>query len=266
MADPFQDVDAAGDEFISAFADSMDERQSDPTMERIVSGYLAKIDFPERSLTVEVGCGAGAVTRRIAAKAKPERVIGFEPSSGFVREAKLRLSDQTNVEFKIAGGDELPLDNGSVDNLILHTVLTHVQDPVSLLIEAARVLKSGGRLIVCDADFSKAALGNFPDDPLDACAKLFVKEFVTDPHIVAKLRRLIFDAGFVTEDFEFQSRTILDNDQMLPWVEETGKVLMKRGEIGQALHDGLIAEYHRRAKESRLYGYQVFATVVARKP
>ena len=33
MADPFQDVDAAGEEFISAFADSMDERQSDSTME-----------------------------------------------------------------------------------------------------------------------------------------------------------------------------------------------------------------------------------------
>ena len=126
MADPFQDVDAAGDEFISAFADSMDERQSDPIMERIVSAYLSMIDFPEGSLTVEVGCGAGAVTRRIAAKANPERVIGFEPSSGFVREAKSRLSDQTNVEFEIAGGADLPLDNGSVDNLVLHTVLTHV--------------------------------------------------------------------------------------------------------------------------------------------
>ena len=37
MADPFQDVDAAGAEFISAFADSMDARQADPTMEKIVS-------------------------------------------------------------------------------------------------------------------------------------------------------------------------------------------------------------------------------------
>ena len=154
MADPFQDVDAAGDAFISAFADSMDERQSDPTMEQIVSAYLSKVDFPEGSLTVEVGCGAGAVTRRIAAKASPERVVGFEPSAGFVREAKLRLTDQTNVAFEIAGGATLPLDDGSVDTLILHTVLTHVEDPVPLLNEAARVLKSGGSLIVCDADFA----------------------------------------------------------------------------------------------------------------
>ena len=266
MADPFQDVDAAGEEFISAFADSMDERQSDPIMERIVSAYLSKVNFPEWSLTVEVGCGAGAVTRRIATRASPERVIGFEPSAGFVREAKLRLTDQTNVAFEIAGGATLPLDDGSVDTLILHTVLTHVEDPVPLLNEAARVLKSGGSLIVCDADFSKAALGNFPNDPLDACAKIFVKEFVTDPNIVAKLQSLISDVGFTVQSFEFQSRTILDNDQMLPWVEETGKVLMARGAIGQVMHEALITEYRRRAKEGRLYGYQVFATLIARKP
>lgn len=264
MADPFQDVDAAGEEFISAFADSMDERQSDPTMEKIVSRYLGKLEFSEEGLTVEVGCGAGAVTRRIAEKAKPGRVIGFEPSVGFVNEAKARVGGYENVTFEVAGGASLPLDNGSVDILIMHTVLTHVEDPAALLTEARRVLKSGGNLVVCDADFSKASLGNLPNDPLDACAKMFVKEFVTDPYVVAKLQRLATNAGFSVEDFSFQSRSVLDNDQMLPWVEETGKVLMKREEIGEELHNGLVAEYRRRAKEGTLYGYQVFATLIAR--
>ncbi|MBU2942687.1 methyltransferase domain-containing protein [Shimia thalassica] len=266
MADPFQNVDAAGDEFISAFADSMDERQSDPTMEEIVARYLGRLEFDEGSLTVEVGCGAGAVTRRVAEYANPERVIGFEPSLGFVKEAKTRVGDHDNVEFEVAEGASLPLRDGSVDNLIMHTVLTHVVDPVPLLTEAMRVLRSGGRLVVCDADFSKASLGNLPNDPLDACAKIFVNEFVTDPYVVAKLRRLVCEAGFKVECFNFQSRSVLDNDQMLPWVEETGKVLMKRGEIGAELHAGLISEYRRRARVGTLFGYQVFASLIARCP
>ena len=45
MADPFQDVDAAGADFIKSFADSMDARQSDPTMERIVAAYLDDLSF-----------------------------------------------------------------------------------------------------------------------------------------------------------------------------------------------------------------------------
>lgn len=265
MADPFQDVDAAGEEFVSSFADSMDQRQSDPTMEQIVSRYLEKLEFPKGSLTVEVGCGAGAVTRRIAARANPERVIGFEPSVGFVKEAKARVRGHANVEFEVADGSTLPLHDGSVDNLIMHTVLTHVEDPASLLAEAARVLSPGGRLVVCDADFSKASLGSYSNDPLDACAKMFVDEFVTDPFVVAKLQKLALEAGFVLEDFGFQSRKVMDNDQMLPWVEETGKVLMKRGDIGEELHKGLISEYRRRQKQGTLYGYQVFATLMAKR-
>lgn len=132
--------------------------------------------------------------------------------------------------------------------------------------EAARVFKPGGQLVVCDADFSKASLASFPDDPLDACAKMFVREFVTDPHLVAKMRKIVGDAGFEVEDFALQSRLVADNEQMLAWVEETGKLLLQRGNIGQELFAGLIAEYRRRAEVGQLYGYQVFATAVARLP
>lgn len=263
MADPFQNVDAAGEEFIATFADSMDARQSDPKMETIVSNYLAKLQFPEGSLTVEVGAGAGAVTRRIAARAKPERVLGFEPSSGFVKEAKTRALTHENASFKVADGTALPLDDNSVQNLILHTVLTHAEKPDLLLKEARRVLKPDGCLVVCDADFSKASLGSSASDPLDVCARAFVNEFVTDPHIVAKLRSLMTETGFVVVEFDVQSRTIADNDQMLPWVEETAKRMLARGDIGQELFDGLVSEYKRRATAGTLYGYQVFVTAIA---
>lgn len=49
MADPFQNVYAVGEKFIKVFADSMDERQSDPTMERIVASHLEKLTFDEGS-------------------------------------------------------------------------------------------------------------------------------------------------------------------------------------------------------------------------
>ncbi len=264
MADPFQNVDAAGEEFITAFADSMDARQSDAKMESIVSSYLSKLQFPAGSLTIEVGAGAGAVTRRIAAKAKPERVIGFEPSAGFVKHAKERAQMHSNASFEVADGAALPLDDDSVQNLILHTVLTHVDRPDLILREARRVLNSAGCLVVCDADFSKASLGSSASDPLDMCAKAFVQEFVTDPYIVAKLRSLLNEAGFVMANFEVQSRTIADNDQMLPWVEETAKRMLARGDIGQKLFEGLLSEYERRAAAGTLYGYQVFATAIAR--
>ncbi|MEL6584720.1 MAG: hypothetical protein AAFQ36_12885 [Pseudomonadota bacterium] len=86
---------------------------------------------------------------------------------------------------------------------------------------------------------------------------------MTDPRVVAKLPSLLAEAGFDMTDFDVQSRTIVDNDQMLPWVEETAKRMLARGDIGQELSAGLVAEYKRRAAAKTLYGYQVFATAIA---
>ena len=42
MRDPFQDVDSAGIEFAEATAKTMEIRQSEPVMEKIVNDYLVE--------------------------------------------------------------------------------------------------------------------------------------------------------------------------------------------------------------------------------
>lgn len=266
MADPFQDVDAAGPEFIKMFADSMDVRQSDPTMERIVADYLGRLPFAAESITIEVGAGAGAVTRRIAVAAHPAKVVGYEPSKGFVNEAIERSKNHDNLFFKVADGAKLPIKNNCVDAVIMHTVLTHVTHPKSLLAEAFRVLKAGGTLVICDADFSKATFSSIPNDPLNICAQEFVREFVTDAFIVGKLRALISTTGMEITSFDVMSRVVTTREQMLPWVEVTTQKMVERGDIGKELANALVAEHDRRAEVGSLYGYQAFATAIARKP
>lgn len=262
MTDPFQDVDAAGPDFIRSFAASMEQRQSDPIMEAIVAEYLSALDFRPGGLTIEIGAGAGAVTRRIAAAA-PGRVIGYEPSRGFVAEARARAEGVENLAFEVADGAALPLGDGTADHAIFHTVLSHVPDPGPLLSEAVRVLKPGGRLVVCDADFSKASLAGFVDDPLDSFARSFVGHFVTDPYLVGRLRALVQAAGARVLSFTVRNRLLTEAAQMRPWVEETGKLLVARGEIGAPLAEAMVAEYERRSEAGTLYGSQVFATLVA---
>ena len=265
MADPFQDVDAAGPEFIKSFADSMDVRQSDPTMEAIVAAYLGMVSIPDNGRVIEIGAGAGAVTRRIARHADPAEVIGYEPSQGFVNEARLRAGDARNLRFEMANGTDLPEADAAADAVVFHTVLSHVVDPAALIAEAVRVLKPGGQLVICDADFSKATLSSFPNDPLDMCAREFVRNFVTDAHIVGKLSGFLQDAGLDVTRFGLTSRVVTTPQQMLPWVEMTARQMEERGDIGQDLADALIAEHNRRAAVGTLYGYQAFATVIGQK-
>ena len=69
MSDPFQDVDAAGADFVANVVKVLETRAAEPVMVEIVEAYLDHADFPEGGLHIEIGAGSGAVTRRIAARA-----------------------------------------------------------------------------------------------------------------------------------------------------------------------------------------------------
>lgn len=266
MADPFQNADAAGVEFISRFSDSMDIRQADPAMEAIVGAYLGKLAIEDGARVIEVGAGAGAVSRRIAAFAPGAEVTGFDLSEGFIAEARTRARDIGNLDFEVAPGQALPLEDGAVDAVVMHTVLSHVPEPAELIAEAARVLRPGGRIAICDADFSKASLAGGPDDPLEACARAFVSHFVTDAYLVGKLRPMMIAAGLTPTDFSIGSRVVESGEAMRVWVEMGAAVMQGRGQIGQAAAEALVAEYDTRAEGGTLYGFQVFATAVGVKP
>ncbi|MBT8412711.1 MAG: methyltransferase domain-containing protein [Boseongicola sp.] len=265
MGDPFQNVDAAGEEFAALFADAMDTRQAEVTMESVVSTYLSELTFSDETFTVENGCGAGAVTQRIAEAAAPGRVLGCDISKRFIATARDRVGHMDNVRFEATEG-VLPVEDASVDHVVMHTLLTHVPEPAVLVADAVRALKPGGKLVICDMDFAKGTLTSFPNDPLGMMSDAFIDDYVTDPFITGKLRPMAMQAGLSVDSFSLVARPVTEGDGMLPWVVATGKDMVTRGEIGQELADALVAEYQRRRDAGTLYGFQVVATLVATKP
>jgi SAM-dependent methyltransferase len=265
MADPFQDVSAAGPEFIEVFARQLEVRAAEPDMIGIVEAYLDELPWDHIELAVEVGSGTGAVARRMAARSSEARFLGIEPSPDLIDHARRFAAGIANLTFEVGDGAALPLDEGTVDAIVFHTVLSHVPAPAELLAEAMRVLRPGGTLVVCDADFSKASLAGFEADPLQACADCFMANYVTDRHLVAKLRTLASDAGFGVTRFRITSRTVTDADGMLVWVRLGSAMMLGQGVIGQPLADALVGEYARRKSAGVLYGHQPFATLLATK-
>lgn len=265
MPDPFQNVSAAGPEFVEIFARQLEVRAAEPAMVAIVEAYLDQLPWDDIRLAVEVGCGTGPVARRMAAHSRQGRVLGIEPSPELLVHAR-RLADGTpNLTFETGDGASLPFGDDSVDAIVFHTVLCHVVAPADLLAEALRVLRPGGTLVVCDADFSKASLAGFEYDPLQVCAEYFVASYVTDRHLVARLRPLVSGAGFEISDFRIASRAVTSTDGMLAWVRLSSAMMLARGEIGQSLADALGDEYERRKAANTLYGFQPFATLIATK-
>lgn len=98
----------------------------------------------------DIGCGEGYLAVEAAAWARS--VIGIDRSDDVLERAKgLAARRQvTNIEWKKGDLARLPLRDGSVDVALLSQSLHHASDPERATIEAARVLRRRGRLLIMD--------------------------------------------------------------------------------------------------------------------
>src|ERR671937_544270 len=71
-------------------------------------------------------------------------------SGQMLQTARRRLKDCRNVQIRRGELESLPILDATLDAATLLLVLHHLPDPAAVMAEAARVLKPGGRLLVCD--------------------------------------------------------------------------------------------------------------------
>ena len=265
MTDPFQDVDSGGAGFVDLIVDGLEKRATDQQMSQMIDSYLARLHWPPGATHLDIGSGSGAVTRRMGRLAGSGRVVGLDPSPGLTEAARKLAADHTNVEFQQADGNSLLFDDNSIENVVMHTVLSHVPDPAALVAQAARVLKPGARLVLCDADYAKLSFGSFVADPLHACARYFSEHFVTQPHLIANARQMVESAGLTVESFGVENRVVTNTDGNLVTVVMASNRMVDQGQISRELADALVHEYKRRAASGTLYAFTPFCTLIASK-
>ena len=118
----------------------------------------------------DIGAGVGRVAIPMAKFLHDGRVhavdIDEEKISTLqdaVQEAKL-----SNVEAEVIGeGKELPIQNESVEGVMLSMVLHHVDDPAFVLSEARRILKRNGWLAVVELHKREDVEGHPLEERLD---------------------------------------------------------------------------------------------------
>lgn len=96
----------------------------------------------------DLGCGTGQLTEALAPFVS--RVIAIDSARAMLAVAKRRLALHRNVTLQQGELESLPIESGTLDVAVLFLVLHHVAEPLRVLTEAARVLKSDGRLLVVD--------------------------------------------------------------------------------------------------------------------
>jgi SAM-dependent methyltransferase len=101
---------------------------------------------------LDVGCGTGALT--FAAAAEPDvRVVGIDPSSGFVQAAQ-RVGGGERVRFQVGEASALPFPDAAFDRTLSMLVLNFVPDAAAALREMIRVTRTNGVVAGAVWDYS----------------------------------------------------------------------------------------------------------------
>jgi ubiquinone/menaquinone biosynthesis C-methylase UbiE len=99
---------------------------------------------------LEIGFGGG-LNLPFYDRNNVRRVFGLEPSAGMRRSARgmIEASD-IDVELIDLPGEEIPLDDNSVDSILVTFTLCTIPDALAALDGMRRVLKPGGHLFYCE--------------------------------------------------------------------------------------------------------------------
>ncbi|MSR15791.1 MAG: class I SAM-dependent methyltransferase [Gammaproteobacteria bacterium] len=162
---------------------------------------------------VDLGCGRAELTRLIASHGVNRQITALEVDK-IQHLLNLDIVDLPNVEFKLAGAQEIPASDATFDVALMFKSLHHVPAELMLpsLSEIHRVLKPGGHLYVSEPIFA----GDFNDilrlfhneERVRTLAFQALKDSVAQG-VFEFLDEIFFNAPVKFQDFSDYERTVI---------------------------------------------------------
>lgn len=110
---------------------------------------ISKLGVGSNDVVIDFGCGPGFFLIPLAKVA--ERAIGIDVSPRMLEKAaQLAKKRGVAVELLQSDGNEIELEDDSVDLILLNHVFHEVEDKPRVLVEFQRILKASGRLAIVE--------------------------------------------------------------------------------------------------------------------
>lgn len=188
---------------------------ADPGQRELVNEValmLSELPF-DGATVLELGCGRAEKTRALAETGRPRQIIALEVDL-IQHQRNLQVTDLPGVSFRQGGAEAIPLDDASVDIVLMFKSLHHVPLAAmdAALAEIARVLRPGGLAWISEPVYAgdlNEVLKLYHDEKVVREAAFSAIRHGVEGGRLQLLRQLFFDTRSFFEDFEhFDQRMI----------------------------------------------------------
>jgi ubiquinone/menaquinone biosynthesis C-methylase UbiE len=254
---------------LERFIERLEFRAKDPTFAAYREAYLKLVDLPRTAAVLDLGCGTGVVTRAIAARdGFAGTVTGVDQSPEFIAAAERLAADEglgDRVELVVGDVHALDFPAASFDAAVAHTLVSHVRDPLTVLAEAARVIRPGGSVTVFDGDYASLTFG-CEDPQLGQAMERAVRSMIMSaPRVMRELPRLLPKAGLRLIATQAHVYAEAGSSSFLLNLAETyGPLAASTGLVRAAQVEAWLADQRRSAEDGTFFAACNYYAYVAR--
>ena len=174
---------------------------------------LQDIIHIQQGTLIDIGCGPGFVTGGIAEHHPTLDILGLDTSDELLNVATSVVKPcHSKLNFKNGDAYHTNLAEGTADIVYSRLLYQHLEHPKKAMLEAKRILKTGGKLCILDVDdqlqLFSPELPSFPK--LQALAQSAQLANGGNRHIGRYLPQLMTDAGFSDVSCLIKGVTTLD--------------------------------------------------------
>ena len=203
--DIFQSISSLDLDGVQKIVDRLEFRGKDEKFVEMREQYLDRINIDSNATILDLGCGTGVVARALASRQSfTGRIVGIDYSDKLI-EAANRLSKEegiaSRIEFRVGDSTSLDEEDEVYDVVILHTLVSHVPDPMATISEAGRVAKLGGTIVIFDGDYASVtfATGDHKED--SEMVQAMLSAVVANPYVMRELPSIIREVGLEITGF-----------------------------------------------------------------
>jgi ubiquinone/menaquinone biosynthesis C-methylase UbiE len=246
---------------IEAYISALESFNQIPQLQELKRVGHERIGIGPGAHALEVGCGFGLETLRLAHMATDGKVAGCDLSADFLAEARRRAQRAgLDIAFTQARAEALPYANHSFGILWAERLLIYVPDVRQAVSEMRRVLRPGGRAALIEPDISTTTI-NLADRAL--VRRVMGHEADTNvAHgwLPGLLREVLEEAGF--RDTELATRVVVFAPELAAnYFAQCGRSAATAGVISDAELEAWNAGIEELVARKRLFatvGYFLF--------
>jgi arsenite methyltransferase len=157
---------------------------------------IAALDLRAGDKVIDIGTGPGYLAADMAkAVGSKGRVVAVDLNESMLQVARASCSEFAWIDLVNADAVRLPGGDGTFNAAVSTQVYEFVPDVQAALVDAWRVLRPGGRLVILDTDWDSLVWASSNDERMARLLKVW-DGHLADPHLPRTLAGSLIDAGF----------------------------------------------------------------------